>query len=426
MANNDYEKYGLYLNCKTQICQNEIFNYNNSKDTNQINYFFEGHAYVTELKYQRKIECSIYQSNCDQDNGKILFKLCINNKEKDEKKRFEINKINDKSPYDINQESKAHNPKINQNIWYIINSDDKYVPNMKEIKNDDYYLEENDIIKIGPYKYVISKIHIKDRTLNKKGKFINLEPNCKEISKCEFCEEPVIKLCNCPESYHIYEISKKFDNNKPRLNSKKTVRNYYFNICYCDKCKMFYSLKYKCKTNDLDNIDLEKINIENNSESQNDEKILSFFNYEIPQNKDYMILESIEEKLDDLNNVKKSVHIIELNEDQDIKIGRAVDNDIILFDDKRISHYHAIIKYDKKNGKLKILNLSKYSGTLALIYPKNKKIIQFTEKPLFFQVSQTFFEAKIITKNDFIRNKQNNCSQYPCVYKEDKNKENKK
>ena len=71
---------------------------------------------------------------------------------------------------------------------------------------------------------------------------------------------------------------------------------------------------------------------------------------------------------------------------------------------------------------MKIINLSKHWGTLALINPKSKKIIQFTEKPLFFQVNQTFFEAKIITKNDFIRNKQNNYSQYPDVYKEDKSK----
>ena len=205
---------------------------------------------------------------------------------------------------------------------------------MKEIKNDDYYLEENDIIKIGPYKYIVSKIYIKNRALNKKAKFLNLEPNCKEISKCEFCDEPVIKLCNCPESYHIYEISKKFDN-KPHFNSKQTVRNYFFNICYCDYCKMYYSLKYKCKANDLDNINIEKINLENNSENQNDEKILCFFNYKIPQNKDYIILESMEEKLDDLNKVKKSVSIIELNEDENIKIGRTTDNDIILFDDKK-------------------------------------------------------------------------------------------
>ena len=413
MANYD-EKYGLYLNCKTYNGSKEMYNYN-SKDANQINTFLEGHAYVTELKYQHKVEFIKSQPNINEDKELKLFKLSFTNN------RFEINKLKDKSPYDINQESKDNELNIDRNIWYIINSDDKYVPNMKEIKNDDYYLEENDIIKIGPYKYIVSKIYIKNKALNKKQKFINLEPNCKEISKCEFCEEPVIKLCNCPESYHIYEIAKKYNNN-PRFNSNKTVKNYHLNICYCDNCKMYYSLKYKCKAKDLDNIDTEKINVENNSDNQNDEKILSLFKYEIPQNKDYMILESLEEKLEDSNKARKSVHIIELNEEKDIKIGRAKDNDIILFDDKIISHYHALIKYDKKNGKLKIINLSKHWGTLALINPKSKKIIQFTEKPLFFQVNQTFFEAKIITKNDFIRNKQNNYSQYPDVYKEDKSK----
>ena len=174
MANYD-EKYGLYLNCKTYNGSKEMYNYN-SKDANQINTFLEGHAYVTELKYQHKVEFIKSQPSINEDKELKLFKLSFTNN------RFEINKLKDKSPYDINQESKDNELNIDRNIWYIINSDDKYVPNMKEIKNDDYYLEENDIIKIGPYKYIVSKIYIKNKALNKKQKFINLEPNCKEIS----------------------------------------------------------------------------------------------------------------------------------------------------------------------------------------------------------------------------------------------------
>lgn len=154
-----------------------------------------------------------------------------------------------------------------------------------------------------------------------------------------------------------------------------------------------------------------------NIQSQDGENILNFFNMEIPENKDYMILESIEEKNDDNNTItkyaKKSIHIIELNGD-DIKIGRGKDNDIILKDYK-VSKNQAIIKYDKSNGKLKIINLSKRSGTLVLIQDKK---IQLTEKPFFFQVHQTFFEAQMMTKNDFEEYKKNDNSQYPIKFRE--------
>ena len=116
-------------------------------------------------------------------------------------------------------------------------------------------------------------------------------------------------------------------------------------------------MKYKYDEDEADNLLLK---YKDNIKIEDEEEILNFFNIEIPENKDYMILESIEEKNNDQDLItkyaKKSIHVVELNE-EDIKIGREEDNDIIL-NDKKASKYHAIIKYDKLNGKLKIINLS--------------------------------------------------------------------
>ena len=410
------EKYGLYLNCKTRKDKGDIYDYA-STNVNSINFFIEELTYIVELKNIHIIECLKKQSDKEDYKDRLFFKVDNNNN------GFEINNATSIIKYNINEINKD----FNTSIWYVINSDDEYVPDFKGKKNDDYYLQENDIIKIGSYKYIISKIYIKNKTLNKREKLINLEPNCKGISKCELCKKPTIKLCNCPEENHIDELINTYKKiHEVKINKNNTVKNYYFNkIPYCEEkrdknntCQYYYSMKYKYDEDEADNLLLK---YKDNIKIEDEEEILNFFNIEIPENKDYMILESIEEKNNDQDLItkyaKKSIHVVELNE-EDIKIGREEDNDIIL-NDKKASKYHAIIKYDKLNGKLKIINLSKHSGTLAFIHDKK---IQITEKPFFFQIHQTFFEAQLMTLNYFINNKKNDYSQYPINFRESKNK----
>ena len=137
-----------------------------------------------------------------------------------------------------------------------------------------------------------------------------------------------------------------------------------------------------------------------------------------------MILESLEEKTEKTKTAKKSVHIIELNGD-DIKIGNPKDNDndIIINYDTLLSKNHAIIRYDKLTGKISIKNLGK-SGTLVLVNPipqgddNSERSFHFTKEPFYFQINRTFFEAKIMTERDFIKNKKNN---YAMNFKENKN-----
>ena len=412
------KKYGLFLNCKTYKNKDHIiFNYT-SDEINEVNFFLDDFIYIVESKLKKKIECIKSNMDLDLDREIVFFRLNI--KRKDEKKNpifLPFIKYNLKPPYDINIITKKYNDatlKWETFLWYVINSDDtvkgknKYIEN----KNDEYYLQENDILKIGTYKYIVSKIYIKDRNLTKKEKLINTEPYCINISKCEYCGNATIQLCKCPQFYHINEIKEKIKNNCS-VKKNKNVTNYYFNLLYCEKknkdieeCNKYYSLKYKCKASDLENIELDNINFEEKGE----DIILNFFDFEIPEDKDYMILESIEEKIENSNYARKSVHIIELNDDE-IKIGRKDYNDVIFSGDNRVSKKHAVIKYDKETRNISIKNLGKL-GTLALIYPE-KNNFYFTEKPIYFQINQTFFEGNIMTENDYKRNKKNKYSEYP-------------
>ena len=425
------KEYGIYLNCKTLKDGKNIFFDYTSDEINEVNYFLEDLSYITESKSKNITECKKQSKNIDNDKELMLLRLVI--KKKDQKNNlifYPSIKFNLKPPYDINLFTKKKDNSLlvwEKCLWYVINSKDSEISKNKytEKKNDEYYLKENDILKIGSYKYIVSKIYIKDKILSKREKIINSEPYCEGISKCEFCGKAIIKLCNCPQYYHIDEIKGKIKDNC-EIRNKKNVKNYYFKLLYCEEnnkdietSSKYYSLKYKCKAKDLENIELENINIEEND----GDIILNFFDFDIPKNKDYMILESIEEKKDDSNDdsnedskiARKSVHIIELN-DNEIKIGRRDYNDIILLYDNSVSKEHAIIKYDKETGNINIKNLGKY-GTLAFIFPDKKDnndnyTFHFTEKPIYFQINKTFFEACTMTKNDYIKNKKNEYSEY--------------
>lgn len=411
------DKYGLYLNCKTFYKGNNLYYNYTSDDVNKVNFFCDDFGYITETKNSPIIRFKQKYNEINNDSEYFLFK--INKNEEKNIFKFAFINFNYKPPYDINLINKHRELSAlnwEKSLWYVINSEkseNKYCDKLiNSSKNNEYFLDENDILKIGSYKYLISKIHIKNKTLNKKEKFINTEPYCKKISKCELCGKPTIQLCKCLELYHIDEIKSKMnENHNDYFNSKKTVHNYYFDILSCDEtsCQVYYTLKYKCKESDLENIKLENLKMEKN---QDDDIIINFFDFEIPENKDYMIIESIDEKTSGNNYAKKSVHIIELNGD-DILIGSAKDNDIIISYDPLLSQKHTIIRYDKLTGKINVKNLGK-SGTLAFFNPirqgdnYSERSFHFTKEPFYFQMNRTLFEANIMAEEDFKKNKKNN------------------
>ena len=405
------EELGLYLNCKTRIGDINVFYDFSSDKVNEINLFLEKNYYITESK---EIECFEFWNNIPK-NKNYLFKIVVKHNSKGKKIESKIN-YNTKPEYEID---KSNIINWEQCLWYIINSDST-PKELTKMENKDYILKENDVLKIGYYKYIISKIYFKNKDYPKKGIFSTI-PTYKDIMKCEHCDEYMVRLCKCEDYIHIKELKKKVkDSTIIRENAKTT--SFYFNIIQCeeDECKdgkkcTFYLLKYKYKDEDIEKID--EINKNNNNIEKKD-KILSFFDFDeyIPKDSDYMIIESIDEAINDqnLNKIVKFVYIIKLN-GEDITIGKDNSNDIIL-NDKLASKKHAVIKYD--NGNLIIKNMSEHSGTLALLRPKHNKDIAFIippEETFFFQSNKTIFESKIMSKEVFLKYYKNEKSKYPIV-----------
>ena len=98
----------------------------------------------------------------------------------------------------------------------------------------------------------------------------------------------------------------------------------------------------------------------------------------------------------------KLVHLIELN-DKVIKIGRGNNNDIIICDPS-ISKQHAIIRYNKENGKILLKNISKKFGTSILL----KNSLKLNENRIQLQIGKIFLEAQIMKFEDFDKNKDKN------------------
>ena len=425
----EYEKkIGIYLNCKTRNGNlNGFYDYE-SDEVNSINFFFEVPVYIGESKYKNIIIFDKSQSRLIT-KGNYLFKIFI--KKKDDKILQTCIKYVYDPPKDILKEE------INwdQFLWRVINSSD--IPKLEEMKSEDYILGENDILKIGSYKYLISKIHIKGKNIEEKEKFFDFSPPLKKVKKCEFCGEIMVSLCNCEEYFHVKEI-KEWISKRLRKKVKNKTINYYFEIAQCEGkkkeennekeiigCNFYYPLNFKYNPDDLDdstNFDLEQeeaIKIEEGKKEEKKYIEVNFFDFEIPKDKDYLILESFPQKEATLNSNKnvKTVHIVELTGGP-IKIGRKERNDIIL-EDNKVSGEHAIIEYHRSSGNLIIKNLSQHFGTLALIYSKDK-IISLDQKPVFFQANKSLLEANVMSLSDYLKYKKNLNSDYPLVFEDTK------
>ena len=88
------------------------------------------------------------------------------------------------------------------------------------------------------------------------------------------------------EENKINEI-KKYIQDRVIEKSNKNINSYCFSLKVCDKSNKIYPLRYKLSE---------------------DSKIIEWTEIEEPKNIDYMILESIEQKKDNI--YKKSIHII--------------------------------------------------------------------------------------------------------------------
>ena len=413
------------LTIKTWISDsNGIYNYKSDiTNINQVDAAYTDSVNIIREK-NKIIEEKQHYIYDDEIEGQIL--LYIRKSLKD-KNSFEIvnpiRKFIEKNEYNIND--------LNRRPWFIVNTQNGY-----NNENEEYNLNEGDIIKLGrrkfeiikkninanyktisldnPENYNISKINEKKGSIfninikknqykinkrkigNKKiikddsennslGNEINDPNNIEdedtenesvieenENEKCRICfgskstrENPRLKLCSCHDSIH-FECLKAYLKTKIEIreNEKLTVKTYICNKYNCDVCLKPYPVRFRIPEFD---------------------KIYELIDLNRPPELDYIILESLD-YIKEHNNLK-ILHFVELNGD-DIKIGRYDTNDII-DTDISVSRKHAILKFNKENGKLYLENLSEKFGSLILI----KGNIKLKEKNIHFQVGKSYIKA---------------------------------
>ena len=406
------------LTIKTWISDsNGIYNYKSDiTNIKEVDITSKDSVYIIREKNKIIDEKQHYKYD-DEIEGQIL--LYIRKSLKD-KNSFEIvnpiRKFIEKNEYNIND--------LNRRPWFIVNTQNGY-----NNENEEYNLNEGDIIKLGRRKFEIIKknINANYKTISldnpenyniskineKKGSIFNInikknqykinkrkignkkiikddsqnnsleneinDPNNiededteNENEKCRICfgskstrENPRLKLCSCHDSIH-FECLKAYLKTKIEIreNEKLTVKTYICNKYNCDVCLKPYPVRFRIPEFD---------------------KIYELIDLNRPPELDYIILESLD-YIKEHNNLK-ILHFVELNGD-DIKIGRYDTNDII-DTDISVSRKHAILKFNKENGKLYLENLSEKFGSLILI----KGNIKLKEKNIHFQVGKSYIKA---------------------------------
>jgi hypothetical protein len=312
---------------------------------------------------------------------------------------------------------------LNEYIWKIINLD--VLENDDDCENDDYYLVENDIIKFGNIKYFVREIHIEgENNWEKRKQIFKLIPECKDYKKCNEqcndkcdekcnvhcnCNKERYRLCECKNKYlHYDEMNKWLDNRVIiRENNKKTVTNYTFKIYHC---KELYEKDNNCSGKECKycNCKYDNTYYPIRCKLPNKEDIIDFYPIKKPENSDYLVLESFEFLNLDNGTSERNIHVIKLNEEEDINIGRGRNNDVII-DDESISENHAVIRYYNGEKKLVLKNRSETSGTLVL-YKDTK--VEVKEKAVYLQINNVYIEAKVMKGEDFFKI-ENNETIYP-------------
>lgn len=315
------------------------------------------------------------------------------------------------SPFYNNMEKNEENIQtLNSNLWYVIKSDPIFCDN----DNEDYILNENDIIKFGNKKYEIIKKYIKNNKIEnqqnsnvsifneKKGSIFNIPKESEEMlldsqekdkdkiletstlnesNKCRKCknsnfseDNPLLKLCSCEDFVHYECVKSILDKKKNDNKYDKYVKVYKYSNFFCDKCKKKYPIRIQYNY------------------GQKKGKILMLIN--VKSDTDYIVLEPLDEITN--TNTNKTIYIIELKDNVEINIGREPSKNQFIIKDQNISREHAVIKYSQENGKLILVNKSKTYGTSVLI----KNNLKVKEKPIYIQVKNCYIMAKIINKED--------------------------
>ena len=396
----DENKNLLFL--KIKISKNSLGNFDKSKIEKEYNILLDDRTYLLInrnniiLKIESQIEANL-------NDGEIL----LFNVRKNRNNTFQLEKPLYKNlPLSENNINDA-----NYYFWYVIKSD---IANRDNI-NDDYYLNENDIIRFSNVKLILKEIHFLNKkyeisskklnydlhkiNINKRGPIFILEPNLDNyITKkediltndnilCDLCNQstysednPLIKLCMC-EKYKHYECIKQYIKKIIRKipNNDQTSINYYIKFFCTNNCREIYPLRFKLGNNN---------------------KIYKLFEIDKPKNEEYLIFESLP-YIKYYNEIERSIHLVRLtgnNNNIEIKIGRdghKKDNHIKL-EEETVSRKHAKIIYNKKIKSLLLKNISERSETLVLI----KDILKINENKIHIHIGRISIEACLINEKD--------------------------
>ncbi len=116
-----------------------------------------------------------------------------------------------------------------------------------------------------------------------------------------------------------------------------------------------------------------------------------------PANKNYIILESLNQKKD--NNNLKSIHVISFDDEQKITLGRGHESDVRI-NDISVSRLHAALDFN--NGQIRIRDLKSKFGSLVLV----KNDLQIKSKIINLQIGRTYVQS-VIVPNKELTQKQN-------------------
>jgi len=400
------EKQSLNLKIKTKEKSktNGLFDYNpNSRRIKIIEQTIPNdNAYVIKQNVNNTYKVISKQSEFNSNgNNQILFHL---------RKSFKNNCYEMINPIIKCNQIDKHSEyieELNNKFWYVIRSKTP----IQEENDEDYVLNENDIIKLGEKKYEVTKIRINKADnnyepsrdddnynisgINKKAgsifkfdikkdkyKVESLEnKDCeKEGEQCWICLEgsstsidnPLISICKCKDKFVHYLCLKQYLQTKIKIreNFKGTVSTYCCNKFNCDMCLTPYPTRFKI------------------SEFNKEYELIDL---NLPEELDYMILESLDfvkEKDDKKENIKR-IHVIQLK-DGEIYIGRNGMNDVI-DEDLTVSRNHAILRYNRAEGEVVLENRSETYGTLVLI----KGNIKMKKKNINLQIGNSFITANL-------------------------------
>ncbi len=410
--NYDYSIQKFILGMATKTWNKEVnglFNYE-SHSCQKAKLFFEENGEVIRTKGKIS-KCENFKEEENQKNNNELSSKNFNLSEllfsviKEDNDFFISKQFN----YNQNPSIKSIDS-ISNNLWYVLNSETKkkfYKSGSKY--NEDYFLNKNDIIKIGKIKFSFSEFNIdgidKIRYENKENSY-NLsllnsktEPlfnmiydaervdiNNTEKIICNICysdentdENPLINLCHCNGGmkFSHFNCVKLWMKTKLIIkeNSRKNVKSYNFSCFNCKICKTPFPFKFRIK-----------------DKNNNMNKIYSLIDIEIPEFDNYLVLESLDQINE--NNNFKTIHVITLNEENFI-IGRGHECDIRI-NDISVSRVHAILHFDMIRKLLLLRDLKSKFGTLVLV----KKPIKILKKYIRLQIGRTFIETKLVDEDD--------------------------